>query len=376
MKQIFILFFLSVLLFSAMNSYAQEVLPIIKSDSIYVDIKDNSILKKRSWRISPQIKPDIYVTSGLNGVVTFYTNCDSISHVVRANSKFRFIILLKGKDSALTEILYLPTYKETLKRAAKYNYNDNRSFPAFTYQSSSDSNLSALRKHFNLDSIAGFGSDISKVFNIMNWLHNKVPHDGQHNNPSVLNAESLISVCKKDSRGLNCRGLAIVLNECYLSMGYKSRFVTCIPKDSLKIDSDCHVINAVFINSLNKWVWMDPTNNAYVMDENNVPLSIQEVRERIIADKPLKLNSEANWNNKNRVTKEDYLDNYMAKNLYIFYCTVNSEFDVETPMRLKKSNKNRFATYTKLLPLDYYNQEKDSSGFYLTNNPDLFWQKP
>ncbi len=77
----------------------------------------------------------------------------------------------------------------------------------------------------------------------------------------------MIAVCRKDNRGLNCRGLATVLNECYLAMGFSSRLVFRLPKDSLGVDPDCHVINMVFVPSLKKWIWTDPTNDAYVMNE-------------------------------------------------------------------------------------------------------------
>lgn len=58
--------------------------------------------------------------------------------------------------------------------------------------------------------------------------------------------------------------MAQMLNECYLAMGFKSRFITCMPKVMI---NDCHVINAVYSNTLDKWLWMDPTFNAYVTDE-------------------------------------------------------------------------------------------------------------
>jgi hypothetical protein len=147
---------------------------------------------------------------------------------------------------------------------------------------------------------------------------------GDLDNPEIKNAYNFINICKKENRTLNCRGLAIVLNEVYLSMGYKSRFVTCFPKDTT--DNDCHVINMVFSESLNKWLWMDPTMNAYIMNEKGELLGIQEVRERLIKNKPLILNPDAN-HNRNSITKEYYLYYYMAKNLYGFQCPVSSEYD-------------------------------------------------
>ena len=270
-------------------------------------------------------------------------------------------------------------YLSILKRANAYNLSDKRTIPEFTYQASDNPNLVELRKGFNLDSIAGQGTDVLKILNLMHWVHDLVPHDGMNGNPEMKNAMSMLEVCKKESRGLNCRGLALVLNECYLSLGIKSRVVTCLPKDSLKVDQDCHVINSVYSESLKKWIWIDPTFDAYVMNEKGELLSIEEVRERLISDKTLILNPDANWNNKSTQTKEDYLENYMAKNLYILECLSTSEYNMET------SAEGKTFKYIKLLPLDYFEQtpdkteekgEKSNSLWitYKTNNPILFWE--
>jgi hypothetical protein len=212
-------------------------------------------------------------------------------------------------------------------------------------------------------------------------MHNVVKHDGNHGNPDGRNAVNMLAVCRREGRGLNCRGLAIALNECYLSMGFKSRFVGCVPKDSLKIDNDSHVINAVYVESLKKWIWIDPTNDAYVMNEKGELLSIEEVRERLLNDKPLIVNPDANWNRRTSVVKEDYLYRYMAKNLYKLICPVVSRYDLETRQR------GKVVEYVELLPLGHFEQlplrketndtsTETSLVWFRTNNPDLFWARP
>jgi hypothetical protein len=266
-----------------------------------------------------------------------------------------------------------------LKGAHRYNFTDNRPLPKFTYQPKDNSNLIELREGLNLDSIAGQGNEVLKILNLMYWVHKLVPHDGMNGNPEVKNALSMLEVCKKEGRGLNCRGMALVLNECYLAMGIKSRIVTCLPKDSLKIDQDCHVINSVYSETLKKWLWIDPTFNAYVMNDKGELLGIEEVRERLISGKPLILNPDANWNNQNTQTKEEYLENYMAKNLYILESPASSEYNMET------STNGKTFQYIRLLPLEYYEQspamveekykETNTTWFiYKTNNPAVFWE--
>lgn len=359
------------------TTFAQKKLPIIKANSTSVDIKDDNQLRKNAWTIVPEEKLDVYTTSAKK--VTFYTDIDSISFKVEPKKQYDFIILLKGKDSARTQIKYKPSRLEILKNAGEYDYTDNRFVPKFTYQSSENSNLQRIRQDLKLDSIAGKGSELSQIFNLLHWVHNLVRHDGSSNNPTLKNAKELINICKTENRGVNCRMLATILNECYLSMGIKSRYITCMPKET-NFD-DCHVINMVYSKELEKWIWIDPTFDSYVMDEKGNLLGIQEVRERLVKGLPLVLNADANWNRENLQTKENYLYNYMAKNLYRLQTPLNSEYDTET----WKSGKE--VTYIELLPIDGIEQTpqkkeqtNNSTGvkfiYYKTNNPNLFWTKP
>lgn len=373
--------FLLVLFITGQSLFAQQNLPIIRATSKIVDIRDRDDFQKANQTISPNLKPDIYQTN--NKKVTFYTDLDSITFKVKPNQKYSFIILLNGKDSAYTQIVYFPSYLDILKRASKYSLDDKREIPVFTYQSSRDSNLVALRKTFNLDSIAGFGNDISKVLNLLHWVHNTVRHDGQHESGiKNINAYAIVNAARARHIGVSCGELATTLNDCYLAMGLASRKIYCFPKDSLRNDHDSHVINVVYLTSKNKWIWVDPTNDAYVMDEKGELLSIEEVRKRLIMNKPLIVNPDANWNHITSITKDNYLDIYMAKNLYWIYCPLISEYDSETWGR------NKRVTYINLLPLDYqikgpyktddyFNPDlKTTFNYYYIHNPEIFWQKP
>ncbi len=234
------------LIFIGQTTFAQKKLPIIKANSTSVDIKDDNQLRKNAWTIVPEEKLDVYTTSAKK--VTFYTDIDSISFKVEPKNQYDFIILLKGKDSARTQIKYKPSQLEILKNAGKYDYTDNRFVPKFTYQSSENSNLQRIRQDLKLDSIAGKGSELSQIFNLLQWVHNLVRHDGSSDNPTLKNAIELIKICKVENRGVNCRMLATILNECYLSLGIKSRYITCMPKET-NFD-DCHVINMVYSKEL------------------------------------------------------------------------------------------------------------------------------
>ncbi|MBD1391924.1 TPR end-of-group domain-containing protein [Mucilaginibacter glaciei] len=295
---------------------------------------------------------------------------DSDFATIRDDVKFQG---LAERIRATTDYMYI------LQKAGKYNNAERRAIPAFSYQQANAPELVTLRKKLKLDSVAGTGTEVSKMLNILHWVHNSVNHDGQHESGiTLINADEIIGAAKARKVGVSCGELASVLQDCYLAMGWKTRKVYCFPKDSLKRDFDSHVINVVYVSAKHKWIWVDPTNNAYVTDDKGEILSIQEVREYLVTNKPLAINTDANWNNRMAVKKEDYLYRYMAKNLYMMYSPLKSEYDYQTP------GKNKEVSYVSLLPLDYFLQTpqisvstKKATGtkiiWYRTNNADKFW---
>jgi hypothetical protein len=266
-------------------------------------------------------------------------------------------------------------YLHILQQSGSYN-NSTPAIPAFTYQSSSAPELVALKNKYNLDSVAGNGDEISRIKGLLLWVHNKVKHDGNLGNPASKNAIDLIAVCKKENRGVNCRMMSTILRDVYQAEGFDARIVTCLPKD--RNDNDCHVITVVWSKSLNKWIWMDPTFNAYVTDKKGNLLNIKEVRERMMSGSDdLVLNSDANWNNELKETQDQYLGYYMRKNLYWLQSPAKSEWDVET-----RKPGMAAINYVDLFPGTYStisSAPKKAEGDtieYATNNPDQFWAAP
>ena len=277
----------------------------------------------------------------------------------------------KEFKECITRLRKWGDYKQILKDSKQYVRGNVPDGMRFHYANPNDPDLVRLRKHFNLDSIAGAGDEISKIKNLLHWVHEIVPHDGNSSNPAEKNTIAMVELCKRENRGVNCRMMAQMLTECYLAMGFKARFVTCYP---LNYVSDCHVITTVYSNTLNKWLWVDPTYDAYVMDEKGTMLSIAEVRERLRKDEFLQINDYANWNHKQKQTKEDYLDRYMAKNLYYIQCNEWYRFNAET------QGTGHSRRYITLMPYDKINEKMHDNtiGHYSTRVSDdrWFWQSP
>lgn len=261
---------------------------------------------------------------------------------------------------------------EILKESPEYAADTTRS-ERFVYAQPTDSLLTITRQRFRLDSVAGEGDDFSRIKNLMYWVHDNIQHDGSNGLPTgPRNLRNIYDSCRRDSCGANCRALAICLTEALLSVGLPARFLTC---ESKKWDSDydCHVICVAWCASLGKWVWVDPTFAAYVTDENGLPLHPGEVRQRLRNDLPLVLNEDANWNHRSKQTKEYYLDQYMAKNLYIISATLRNQAEPEGDV---SAHGGRAAhpqgPYAALLPLD----SNYTNCHILTTDDAWFWQSP
>jgi len=160
-------------------------------------------------------------------------------------------------------------------------------------------------------------------------------------------------------------------------MGFKSRFITCMPgKKNFK---DCHFINMVYSTTFDKWIYMDPTFESYFTDENGNHLSIQEIRENFMRDKPVIVNDEINWNGE-KLDKEKYIS-YMSKNLFRFKCSINNKFNCESTKEIN---------YIELIPKGYISRKGLTTklklallalyGYkivkYYTSNLDFFWERP
>lgn len=257
------------------------------------------------------------------------------------------------------------TNLDILKESPKYQ-PDTIAKPLFVYAQPSDSLLTLSRDRFNLDSIAGNGDDISRIKNLLYWVHNNITHDGSNGlAPGPRNLRNTFESSKRDSCGYNCRALAISLTEALLAEGIAARYITCESKN-WDTDGDCHVICVAWSESLRKWIWVDPTFAAYITDENGLLLHPGEVRYRLQNDLPLYLNEDANWNNRSKQTKERYLGDYMAKNLYIMSANTLNQAEPEG------ETWHPVGTTAAIVPVG----SNYTDAYVITTDDDWFWQAP
>ncbi|MFH1374751.1 MAG: transglutaminase-like domain-containing protein [bacterium] len=263
-------------------------------------------------------------------LLTLYTADDSL---VLYNTIPFVPIVLEGPSITLDLIMaFLRTDDNLdervaiLREFASFGDTPVTEIGPFEYSSPDDSNLVRFREMYNLDSIAGHGSDESRAINLTRWVHTAVRHDGSATGPLPRNALNILKVCADSGRGINCRMMAIVLNEACLAVGLKSRYLTCLPQD--KQDTEAHVVNMMWSDSLEKWLYMDPTYDGYFANKSGVLLSPWEVREALVNGDSLVVNDDLDYNG----TPHDPVQykSYMAKNLFRFGAPLVSEFNYES----------------------------------------------
>ena len=109
MRSLKILAALALLAAATVATAAQDTgqLPVIKSNTSVVSIRDGETLRQNTWTLSPELKPDVYEAALVNGrphKVTFITDVDSISFMVEEGKHYDFIIK-RGEDLCHTRIV-------------------------------------------------------------------------------------------------------------------------------------------------------------------------------------------------------------------------------------------------------------------------------
>ncbi|MCL2015484.1 MAG: transglutaminase-like domain-containing protein [Defluviitaleaceae bacterium] len=174
---------------------------------------------------------------------------------------------------------------------------------------------SELCETYNLLAIAGSNDDFCKATNLLEWISSNIFHCGDFHNNVEDSALKLFeySFGKGEKCGINCRSLSLVLTECLLAIGIKARTVYILPLSPY--DGDNHVICEAWIDTMKKWIMLDPTYNLYAF-HNEVCLNVLELRRFLANQADISFNDGANYNNA-PIDKAEIM-NYYAKNLFRF----------------------------------------------------------
>jgi hypothetical protein len=278
------------------------------------------------------------------------------------------VILMAG---CATGGLWGPDYEAILKSSPPYGTERHLDELEFRYQDAHQPELAALRDAFDLENVAGTGSDRERIIRLMEWVFEKVPHDGR-SSPAAWNTFDIVRYHEATGHGVNCRKLAIMLSEVYLAVGYPARHVTCKPRPAQF--SDCHVVTAVWSPEDRRWLMMDPSFRAYVTDEAETILGVREFRKALRTGASISLNSNASLHG--MPYPEGAYFRYMTKNLYRYDVPLEARMGYEAP-----SNDTAFVEVTPMehsRPGIYTGGWADGSTWMhaITHNPAELWKAP
>lgn len=270
------------------------------------------------------------------------------------------------------------TYLPFLRKNEAYNRELKKPDIQFEYASPSDTNLMFLRNRYNLDSIAGDGSETERMINLMRWVHGLSSHATNPAWPRTMNSHNLIDLCLNENKTINCYMYSTILNEVYLSMGYYSRFIHLWYTRT----GESHVVTAVYSENLDKWIMMDADFGAYFTDENGTILGIPEIRHRIINKEELRASDGMEFAGGKFLKllgklfgAENLYSWYLSKNILRYSTPLRSVFDIQS---------DRTADVIYLIPSAYTKEvnpypkhrETERYDLYYTDDEDFFWQKP
>lgn len=238
-------------------------------------------------------------------------------------------------------------------------YNGNCPYNHIFIYDYTDERLQKLRYICNLDSIAGHGSEFTKMLRITFEVA-RLLNLGVSTN---INSFHAIEVLNKSKHGFksNCFVTATVLTECFLSMGYIARVVRCMPID-LRFN-ECHCMTIAYVQDFNKFVAFDAAMGGCYIDSKGIPQGIADIRRNIIEGKEIHIRSIFNMQNKNIIA-------YLCKNMIRFQSHKISKYGNEI---FNPSNTTCIVNLNPItIPLQNKNNSKNEH-IYIYND-ECFWE--
>ena len=184
-----------------------------------------------------------------------------------------------------------------------------------------------LRTKYNLNKIAGKGSDFVRAKRLLHYLAPKLTHSSWYDNHIECNALRLLEYSLDNpEQGINCLNKSKILVECCMALGIYARRVSIMPFSPY--DFDNHVVAEIYDRTLEKWIMLDPTTDGYFIDEAKTPLSLLEMRNKFANAEFVTFVLSTDSLKDVRKLRAKHLDTnmYICKNLFYFQVEQYSTF--------------------------------------------------
>jgi hypothetical protein len=331
----------------------------------YVNDAENS-----NWTVMPELADDslvikTYLSEKDKIVFKFKTDIDSIKFEINENETKRFYVQLNKGAYALTTVRREKIAIPTLNFASTKRNPDLK----ILYTNNNEKGyLDSLKRKYPID-FSKAKTQVDKVLTILNWTRNQWEHNGNVS-PKNNDAISILDEVKEGGR-FPCFAYGYVLASQLKVAGFKSRVIYLKTKNiATSMQGGGHVATEVYIDELQKWVFVDAQFNIMPF-LNNVPLNAVELQNAIRTNF-----AELEFRSLGQVDKMNYIY-FVQPYLYFFDCSFDQRESV-----IKDRNKVNGKRSLMLVPLSSDNPNYmmvwDTKIDYCeyTNSVTDFYAKP
>lgn len=239
-------------------------------------------------------------------------------------------------------------------------YDNSEHIIKFFFENHLSLELKKIYNFFNLNLIVGEESELNKLAKLKRWAVDNLSSKGKNLTSRLyddLNVIEIVEQSKKDGYSLNCRYISYVFMQLVLSLGFKARWVMCLPMDLR--DDECHCVTEVYSKELQKWIVVDAAFDLFYFNNKGIPINLEEMRKMLIKENKLKFlspNKEFSY----------FVQNYWKKNIFRFKYLINN-----------KSNAlaSRLIEYACLNPKDFILKNKEFKIRERTNKFNFYYNE-
>lgn len=183
---------------------------------------------------------------------------------------------------------------------------------------SQNEDLVTLRTTYKLDSIVQDSkSDFEKIQKIQSWVQSRWEHDG-NNTPEKYDVLYILKEAEKGER-FRCVEYSYVARKCLSSLGFRTRGLGLMTKDISEVKwGGGHVANEIYLNDLNKWMFIDPQFDVIAI-KDSIPLNAVELQSCISKGEKFEI-----INPNGTITKVEYIK-WIGPYLYYFQIGINGQ---------------------------------------------------
>ena len=255
-------------------------------------------------------------------------------------------------------------YYNMLIHYADYESYDLIQEKIIIYENVNSQNLINIREQMNLNILDKNDDEIKYLGYLKKIAYEKLHFEGNQlkdKRYDILSVQDIITTSKYEGFSLNCRYISHIFCQILLSVGFKARWVVCLPIDLN--NTECHCVTEVYINKLQKWIVVDAAFGAFYFNEKGELLNLYEMRNLYISGSmPIIV--------ANDMENVKELQLYWMKNLFRFkFITYNGTNALQNEQHYWGLNTKEFKMNNK----KYIDKYKTKVEIVYSNDARAFW---